>query len=238
MNFRLVKAARQLGADTAVMSSYWKYHTREQNWFFSPNPYLESATRRPALFPDKSSWDNLSPNQRMTISALAGFDYKATGINLDNSSHLLRLRAGYEQWRPDLYSIFWSDNGIGKRWLCNVFVGDAIYRYNGKSFTSGNNHYYDPKQTSLGRSLLHKRSSYKAVEAGDIVVFGTHHMEIITEIRKHWLADDGFCSIGAGRGENPEEQGGDGKERCDLTYSRRNEVRELENPDNSYFYFL
>jgi hypothetical protein len=35
MNLRLVAAAKQLGSDKGVMDSYWKYHEREQDWFFS-----------------------------------------------------------------------------------------------------------------------------------------------------------------------------------------------------------
>jgi hypothetical protein len=240
MNFRLITAAKKLGADTAIMDSYWKYHEREQNWFFSPNPNLDGATRKPISFPAKKDWNKLSLRQRMTLNCLAGFSYEGREVNPDNGSHFSRLRAGYEQWRHDLYSVFWSDGGEGKSWLCNVFVGDAIYLYNGKSFTSGNNHYYDPRQIASGKSFLHKRSSYKEVEAGDIVVFGTHHVEIITAIRKYWMADDGFCSIGAGRASNPIEKKGDGKERCDTAYgfSLSGDTRELGDENNSYFYFL
>ncbi|MCQ4140628.1 hypothetical protein [Chryseobacterium sp. EO14] len=117
-----------------------------------------------------------------------------------------------------------------------MFVGDAIYLSNGKSFTSGNNHYYDPRQIYAGKSFLNKRSNYKDIKAGDIVVFGTHHVEIITEIKKFWLADDGFCSIGAGRGRSYEEREGDGKIKCDSFFSFG--TRELENKDNSYFYLV
>ncbi|WP_422092011.1 hypothetical protein [Tenacibaculum ovolyticum] len=137
-------------------------------------------------------------------------------------------------WRSDLYSVFWSDTSDGKRWLCNVFVGDAIYMNNRKNFTSGNNHYYDPSQIYMGKSSLRKRNNYKDVEAGDICVFGTHHVEIITSIQKNLIADDGFCSIGAGRGVNPETIDGDGNIKCDSFFSIG--TRELENNNNTYFY--
>ena len=76
-----------------------------------------------------------------------------------------------------------------KHWLCNVFVGDAIYLYNGRNFTSGNNHYYDPSQIYMGQSFLRKRSSYKDAQAGDIVVSRNFlgewsHVEIITSIKR------------------------------------------------------
>ncbi|ENA1795619.1 hypothetical protein ABF176_002466 [Flavobacterium psychrophilum] len=251
MGLSLVRAAKQLGNDIEIMDSYWKYHEREQNWFFSPNRNLDNAENKPGSFPSKTFWDELSSKQRqkkwegfslrqrMTISSLAGFGHEGRGINLDNSNHFSKLREGYNKWRSDLYSVFWSDDGLGKRWLCNVFVGDAIYLSNGKSFTSGNNHYYDPSQIWLGKSFLNKRSSYKDVKAGDVVVFGTHHVEIITEIKKYWIADDGFCSIGAGRGRSYEDSYGDGKIKCDtsLSWSFLGEnSRELEDKNNSYFY--
>ena len=122
----------------------------------------------------------------------------------------------------------------GKLWLCNVFVGDAIYLYDGRNFTSGNDHYYDPSQIYMGKSFLRKRKSYKDVEAGDIVVFGTSHVEIITSVQNNWILDDGFCSIGAGRGGSG-ESGRDnmGKVKCDGFFSGI--TRELDNSDNSYY---
>jgi hypothetical protein len=177
----------------------------------------------------------------MTIATLAGFGYEGRGINLETSHHFERLRAGYNKWRSDLYSVFWSDDSIGSRWLCNVFVGDAIYLYNKKSFTSANQHYFDPKQIYAGHSTLHKRRNVKDVQVGDIVVFGTSHVEIITELRKNQVifssfkADNGFCSIGAGRGDNPTNNKGDGKVRCDSTFTP-SEDRELGNSEHSYYY--
>ena len=209
MSYQLAEAAKRLGSDTVIMDSYWKYHEREQNWFFSPNYNLDNATRRPSSFPTteawaklkskerQDKWDDFSSKQRMTISSLAGFGFEGRGINLDNSDHFSRLREGYNKWRSDLYSVFWSDDSIGNRWLCNVFVGDAIYLYNKKCFTSANQHYFDPKQIYAGHSILTKRRNVKDVQVGYIVVFGSHHTEIIVEVRKgHWLADDDFCSIG------------------------------------------
>ncbi|ELY2016606.1 hypothetical protein SL053_000479 [Flavobacterium psychrophilum] len=247
MSLSLVRAAKQLGNDIDIMDSYWKYHEREQNWFFSPNPYLDNAESKPKSFPSSNTWKELSPKekkvkwerlslrQRMTLTTLAGFGYEGKGINLDNINHFSKLREGYNKWRSDLHSVFWSDDGLAKRWLCNVFVGDAIYLSgSGNSLVAHNNHYYDPSQIYMGKSSLRKRSSYKDAKAGDIVVFGTHHVEIITEIQKNWIADDGFCSIGAGRTDSYKENDGDGREKCDSFFSIG--TRELNNKENSYFY--
>src|SRR4028119_1714292 len=122
MSFHLAEAAKRLGSDTVIMDSYWKYHERQQNWFFSPNYNLDNATKRPAPFPSEGDWDQLNTKerektlekrketwlkifngkQRMTISSLAGFGYEGKGINLDNSQHFARLKEGYKKWRSDL----------------------------------------------------------------------------------------------------------------------------------------
>ncbi|MCV6630623.1 MAG: hypothetical protein OIF50_12295 [Flavobacteriaceae bacterium] len=250
MSLDFVEAAKRLGSDKEIMDSYWEYHERNQNWFFSPNPNLDGATRKPS-FPSsdtwkklkslerKQRWNSFSLRQRMTIATLAGFGYEGRGINLDNTHHFSKLReACISVWRDDLYSVFWSDTSNGKRWLCNVFVGDAIYLYNGSSFTSANDHYYDPSQIYIGKSSLWKRDGYKDVQKGDIVVFGDYHVEIIIEIEKNWIADDGFCSIGAGRGGSAKDMG---SIRCDshggaFGIPYLGGARELKDNNNTYFY--
>ncbi len=250
MSLFFVEIAKKLGSDKEIMDSYWEYHERNQNWFFSPNPNLDGATRKPS-FPSsdtwkklksaerKQKWNSFSLRQRMTIATLAGFGYEGRGINLDNMTHFSKLREGcISGWRDDLYSVFWSDTGDGKRWLCNVFVGDAIYLNDNKNFSSGNNHYYDPSQIYMGKSPLRKRSDYKAVKAGDIVVFEDYHVEIITKVQNNWIVDDGFCSIGAGRGGSRDDIG---SIRCDdqggaFGIPYLGGARELKDNNNTYFH--
>lgn len=55
MSLFLVEAAKRLGADKEIMDSYWAYHEREQNWFFSPNPQLEGAASKPHSLPSSDS---------------------------------------------------------------------------------------------------------------------------------------------------------------------------------------
>ncbi|MCG8700779.1 MAG: hypothetical protein MI922_22185 [Bacteroidales bacterium] len=233
----LVSSAIQLGSDRTIMDSYWEYHERRQNWFFSPNPNLDSATTRPGSFDNWGSWDRLSVRQKMTLATLGGFKNDARDV-VRKQSHFNKLRAAYmSKWRSDLYSIFWSTTGSGKLWLCNVFVGDAIYMSTGRNFTSGNNHYYDPFQIHRGDSFLQRRQSYKDVMAGDIVIFKSNgtpsHVEIVTEVHRNWICDDGISSIGVGRGN----QKLDGKVKHDDA-PKRYDVRELENPGNTYFYLV
>ncbi len=249
MSLLLAEAAKKLGSDKKIMDSYWEYHERNQNWFFSPNPNLAGAASKPPSFPGADTWkkltsaernrkwNNYSSKQRMTISTLAGFGYEGKGINLNNMTHVSKLReACQDDWRDDLYSVFWSDTSTnGKLWLCNVFVGDAIYLYNGKNFTSGNKHYYDPLQIYRGQSFLRKRKRYKDVQAGDIVLFGKSHVEIVTSIQENIFADDGFCSIGAGRGgDSSTGRDSMGSIRCDKWIELYNH-RELNNENNTYY---
>ncbi len=224
----LAEAAKQLGSNKVIMNSYVDYEMGKQTWFFSPNPNLDGATSKPRDFKPKK-WNNLSVRQKMTIATLAGFGVEGKGININNKSHSLKLVEGYNKWQDNLYSVFWSDGG-GKKWLCNVFVGDAIYLFNGTSFASGNKHYYSPNQIYYNHSPLKKRESYKDVEIGDIVLFGETHMEIITDIEHNWIADDGFCSIGAGRPNKSEM----GIEKCDGFFS--DNTREIDNRNHSYYY--
>ncbi|MFM2375041.1 MAG: hypothetical protein RLZZ165_138, partial [Bacteroidota bacterium] len=90
-----------------------------------------------------------------------------------------------------------------------------------------------------GRSPLRRIRNSKDVLPGDIVVFGDSHVEIVTEIRKHgWGADDGFCSIGAGRGNPHSHDEGDGQPVCDHFYSFSfpwQKSRELGDTNNSYY---
>ena len=140
-----VNAAIKLGQNKKIMDSYWDFHKRQQNWFFSPNPKLAGATRKPSSFRSWKHWSNLSSSQKSTIATLAGFNYTASDVK-KNDDHLERLKKAYSSWNSKLFSIFWSNVGSYKIWLCNVFVGDAIYLYNQKSFTAANRHYYDPRQ--------------------------------------------------------------------------------------------
>ncbi|WP_299215073.1 hypothetical protein [uncultured Aquimarina sp.] len=228
----LENAAITLGQNRTIMKSYWNFHKRQQNWFFSPNPKLAGATRRPNSFNSWSHWNSLSSSQKSTIASLAGFHYTASNVK-KNKDHLDRLKKAYHNWEHTLFSVFWSNAGSHKIWLCNVFVGDSIYLYNKKSFTSANRHYYDPRQILSGQTSLKKRESYKEVSPGDIVVIGTGHVEIITSIATHMFADDGFCSIGAGRGSDSEGSG-NGQVKCDGVFS--SSVRELDNDNNTYYY--
>lgn len=228
----LADAAIRLGNNRKIMQSYWDFHTRKQNWFFSPNPNLAQATKKPPSFKGWKSWDTYTSKQKSTLAVLAGFHYNAKGIQRKNL-HLSRLNLAFSKWEDRLYSVFWGNLSSHKIWLCNVFVGDAIYLYNKTNFTSSNKHYYDPRQILNGQTSLIKRNSYKEVAPGDIVVIGTGHVEIITSRVNHFIADTGFCSIGAGRGNN-EEGSGNGQIKCDGFLF--NATRELDNDNNTYFH--
>lgn len=227
----LADAAKKLGSDKLVMNSYWNVQTRKQSWFFSPNPKLKSATKKPSRFTDWDDWDNLSSNQKRTLACLSGFKQDATNI-IRRDSDLSKLKSGYSKWRNDLYSVFWGNNSSGT-WTCNIFIGDAIFLAHGKSITGGNGHYYDPRQIKSGNGPFKARKTIDEVKIGDIVVMhGGSHVEIVTKFKNYLIADKGFCSYGAGRGS----EGQMGTEKCDSSDIFGSEDREIKNTKNTYHY--
>lgn len=223
----LADAAEYLGKQDLVMESYWQFQNSVYDWFFSPNPYLKSATKRPSSFKSWDDWSKFGSKVKKTIGNLAGFNKNVTDVKKTDSD-LKKLKKAYKKWNSNLYSIHWASN-YGGSWMCNVFVGDAIFLYK-KSITNSEKHYYDPEQISKGRSPL-KEVKSKDVKRGTIaVLLNGHHIEIITSLKKYWISDDGFCSIGAGRGTRNET----GSIKCD-SGSTSSETREIENPNNKYF---
>jgi len=57
------------------------------------------------------------------------------------------------------------------------------------------------------------------------------HVEIVTHLVSNIIADDGFCSRGAGRGNENEM----GTEKCDQWFYL-DDTRELDNSKNSFYY--
>ena len=227
----LADAALKLGSDKLIMTSYWNIQTRKQSWFFSPNPKLKSATKRPSKFASWNDWDKASSNQKRTLACLAGFKQDATDV-VRKASDLSRLKTAYLKWRKDLYAVYWGNNS-SKTWTCNIFVGDAIYLAQQKSVTADNGHYYDPRQIKSGKGPFKERKTIEDVKIGDIVVMhGGSHVEIITRFKDYLIADKGFCSCGAGRGSESQM----GTEKCD-SGTTFDEDRELEYKRNSYHYF-
>lgn len=224
----LANAARELGRDEVVMKSYWNFQSKKFSWFFSPNPGLKSATKKPKQLIDWNDWEGSSTKQKMTLASLSGFKQDATDIRRSDSD-FAKLKIGYAKWRYNLYSVFW---GVEQTATCNIFVGDAIYLATKKSVVASNQHYYDPRQIKAGSGQFKERNSIEEVQVGDIVVMlGGRHVEIITRLKDYWFADKGFCSYGAGRGNSAEI----GIEKCDVNF-KFDENRELNNAENSFHY--
>jgi len=224
----LADAAKKLGGDRIIMDSYWNFQTKKQGWFFSPNLKLESATAKPKKFNTWDDWDVAAPNQKRTLATIAGFKEDATNIKRIDSD-LSKLKSAYSKWQNDLYSVFWGNQYTGT-WTCNIFVGDALYLA-GRNIMASNRHYYDPRQIKSGNGFK-TRKTIDEVKIGDIVVMhGGSHVEIVTKFIDYKFADKGFCSRGAGRGN----QGELGIEKCDVNF-QFDEDRELKNFKNSFHY--
>jgi hypothetical protein len=224
----LADAAEALAGISLIMDYYYNFQEGHSGFFFSPNPNLKSATKRPSKFNSWNDWNALAPNQKRTISLLGGFKEDATNIK-KNDTDLEKLKKAYDKWLVELYSVFWQNESFRGVWTCNIFVGDAIYLWKKKSITNENKHYYGPADVKAGKGPFKKLTTDK-VKRGAIVVFGSTHTEIITETKTYWIADDGFCSIGAGRNS----RSGTGEIRCD-TSTTLSGSREIENSDNSYY---
>lgn len=221
----LASAAEALAGISLVMDYYSHFEQGTYGFFFSPNGKLESATKRPTSFSTWEDWPNLAANQRKTLAVLGGFKEDTTNV-IKNDSDLKKLKAAYKKWPKELWSIWWA-NDYGGTWTCNIFVGDALYLWKKKSIVKDNRHYYAPSEISKGQGPFKKLAKDK-VERGAIVLFGTHHMEIVTSRNHNTFFDDDFCSIGAGRGS----RSATGIEKCDDFSS---ETREVENSDNSFY---
>jgi hypothetical protein len=224
----LAEAAEYLGNQSIIMESYWNFQKGIYHWFFSPNSHLDGAYSKPSKFETWDDWDNLNSPRKKTIGNLAGYNADITNVPRTTEG-LTKLKESYKKWNNNLYSIHWSSN-YGGSWMCNVFVGDAIYLYLKKSITNTNKHYYDPQQIQNGQSSF-KSIKVEKVKRGTIVLMLSGiHMEIITSLKDYWFADKGFCSIGAGRGLKSET----GIIKCDSGITS-DENRELNNPNNQYY---
>lgn len=224
----LADAAEKLASNSVIMDFYSYFEKGTYGFFFSPNPNLNSATKRPSKFSNWDDWDSLAPNQKRTLAVLGGFKEDATDI-IRNNTDLDKLKKAFNEWSSALYSVFWQNEKFKGVWTCNIFVGDAIYLWKKISITSENRHYYEPAGIKAGKGPFKELSTDK-VKRGAIVVFGDSHTEIITTTKTYLIADDGFCSIGAGRGNRSST----GTIRCDSSLTPF-ETREIENSNNTYY---
>lgn len=225
----LADAAENLASNSLIMDFYSHFENGVYGFFFSPNPNLNSATKRPLKFENWDNWDSLAPNQKRTLAVLGDFKEDATDI-IRNDTDLNKLIKAFNKWPSTLFTVFWQNEKFRGVWTCNIFIGDAIYLWKNKSITNKNRHYYGPSDIKANKGPFQKLNIDK-VKRGAIVVFGSTHTEIITSITNtSWFADDGFCSIGAGRGI----RSATGTIRCDSSLTP-SETREIENSNNSYY---
>lgn len=224
----LADAAELLASNSLIMDYYSHFEEGTYGFFFSPNPSLKSATKRPLNFDNWDDWDELAPNQKRTLAVLGGFKEDATDI-IRNDTDLNRLKEAFGTWPSSLFSVFWQNEAFKGVWTCNIFVGDSIYLWKKRSVMSENRHYYDPSSIKAGKGPFIKLTA-KNAKRGAIVVFGDSHTEIITSLKTYMFADKGFCSIGAGRGNRSET----GIIKCDSSLTPF-ETREIEASNNSYY---
>jgi hypothetical protein len=224
----LADAAEQLASNSIIMDFYSHFEKGTYGFFFSPNPNLNSATKRPLKFDSWHNWDSLAPNQKRTLAVLGGFKEDATDI-IRNATDFDKLKQAFSEWPATLFSVFWQNEKFRGVWTCNIFVGDSIYLWKKISVVNENRHYYEPSSIKAGKGPFVNLSTDNA-KRGAIVVFGDSHTEVITSTITYLFADKGFCSIGAGRGN----RNSTGTIRCDNSLTPF-ESREIEDPNNSYY---
>lgn len=224
----LVSAAEFLGGQDIIMRSYFKFQKNIYHWFFSPNPHLKSATAKPKKFNSWSDWNKFSTNVKKILGNIAGYNANVTNLGSADKD-LKKLINAYKYWNPNLYGIFWADKSGEGSYMCNIFVGDAIYLYTKKSMTNSNNHYFGPDELFAGKSPLRRIEPSEVGRNTIAVMLSGIHVEIITEIKTYVFETDGFCSIGAGRMTLEET----GAIKCDNFEGVR--TREVANDSNDYY---
>ena len=221
----LADAAEKLASNTIIMDFYSHFEKGTYGFFFSPNSKLKSATGRPFKFENWEDWTSLNSKRQSTLAVLGGFREDATDI-IKNNNHLNRLKEAFIKWPENLYSVFWGNEFTGT-YTCNIFVGDSIFLWQGKSIMASNQHYYSPSQIIRGLSPFNKLEK-NIVERGAVVLFRSTHMEIVTSRERNRFFSDGFCSIGSGRGL----RSATGTIKCDSIWLS---TREIENKNNNFY---
>lgn len=218
----IAAAAESLGKNTIIMESYMKLQENVNKWFFSKNPDLTGKYKKPKSLKTWNDWNDLDSMQRQVICNLNNINPNTLNENKENFNKII---AGYNSWPSNLFAIFWGDKNYGT-WTCNIFVGEALY-WAGKSVTNKGK-YYSALQIHKNIEPFKKVEPNK-LKRGNIVTFHNGgHTEIVTKSPlKFTFADDGFCSIGAGRADNTI-----GEIKCDSSFA--NETREIFNENNAY----
>lgn len=221
---KIATAAEQLGANTAIMDSYWNFQTNTTVWFFSKNPNLLGSYKNVTSLKTWTGWRNLSSQHKTVYCDLAKLNANTL---VENDVNLKKLIDVHSKWPQEFYAVFWGNENSGT-WTCNIFVGEAIY-WAGKN-TAKNGKYYSASQIHSDTKPFNKVEP-KNLKRGNIVTMHDGaHTEIVTKSPlKFDFADDGFCSIGAGRSSRSEL----GTTKCDSS-STISEDREINNSSNAY----
>ena len=195
-----------------IVETCIKWHKKEINFVFTTNPNLLERITKPTYFPsDKTDfldyWKNKLIWEKREILC-----YFATIPDTIVGAHSYKkIKKAYEQWPSNYYGLIYKHD---YPWSCNLCVGETFFLL-GMNVTTTDGTYYNASQIYNGEGrfeIIDKRDANKKllISEGDIVCFGSGHVEIVTSIRINSMTDDDFCSRGGGRGKE------DGKERCEL----------------------
>ncbi len=172
--------AAELAADSLIMESYKGFHNFVEPWgfFFTQNKKLGSAYPKPNWdvdlvnsYNDSSSWKPVKI-LKMIARDMLGENLPRT---VKNDSQKEILKQAYDTWKDDYYAVFWGEGHV-----CNLFVGEALYRQ-GLDFLMSNRHYYAPKQMDKGANGKLVEITFDQAEKGDFFTLNNVHTGVIVE---------------------------------------------------------
>lgn len=202
-HIQVAQAALKLASMKFIIKSYIDWRAGICNFAFTTNNNLSQRTEKPSYFPMHQTdfidyWNNkLTAQKRSILCYFASIS--------DSSIHVgffEVIKKAYDKWPQNHYGLFY---GNGYSWSCNLFVGESLY-LSGINLLTHDGKYFTANQIHNGEnrfSVIQKRDKTNKllISEGDIVCFGSGHVEIVTKVNINAYADDDFCSRGAGRGD-------------------------------------
>lgn len=104
------------------------------------------------------------------------------------------IKKAHERCPQNHYGLFYGNPS----WSCNLFVGEALH-LSEMNILTHDDKYFTANQIHSGENrfvVINKRDPNEKllVSEGDIVCFGSGHVEIVTKVNVNSYSDDDFCS--------------------------------------------
>lgn len=220
-HIQVANAAIKLANMDLIIKSYMDWRAGYADFAFTTNHNLSQRVIKPTYFPSQQRdfidyWDNKLTSQKRSILCY----FASTSDRSISKTSYDMIKQAYDKWPQNHYGLFY---GNAFSWSCNLFVGETLF-FSGMNILTSDGKYFTASQIYNGENrftVINKRDMNKKilVSEGDIVCFGSGHVEIVTKVNINSYADDDFCSRGAGRGDSSE-----GKEKCEAFLGASREI--------------